>query len=101
VTIIATVRLRVNENPADAERRVQALLEHGSARDAFDDAGIDLAHLRVKGMDECGEAESILKDICNSFETEGCEGCGTVSTTTIDKARVFLGWNKLDDSEDE
>ena len=48
VTILATVRLRASDGPADAERRVQALLEHGSVRDAFDDAGIDLERLAVE-----------------------------------------------------
>jgi hypothetical protein len=37
-----------------------------------------------------------LEDICNSFETEGCEGCGTVDIKVINKARKLLGWNKLD-----
>jgi len=47
------------------------------------------------------QAENILHDICMSFETEGCEDCGTVSTSEVNKARKFLGWDPIDtDSED-
>lgn len=37
-----------------------------------------------------------LVDICNSFETNGCEDCGTVSVDVINKARKLLGWDKLE-----
>jgi hypothetical protein len=40
---------------------------------------------------------SLLEDVANDFETEGCESCGTVSTETINRVREILGWNKLDD----
>jgi len=42
---------------------------------------------------------SLLEDVANDFETEGCESCGTVSTETINKVREILGWDKLDDIE--
>lgn len=48
-------------------------------------------------LKEIERYKQILIDICNNFETEGClgEGCGTVDTATINKARKLLGWNKL------
>lgn len=42
-----------------------------------------------------------LVDICNAFETEGCEDCGTVDTETINKARKLLGWKMLNSSGEE
>lgn len=38
-----------------------------------------------------------LTDIVNSFETEGCEGCGTVPISEINKARVSLRMQTLQD----
>ena len=46
----------------------------------------------IKDYQKDNEAHDILEDICNSFETAGCEDCGTVSTETINRAREFLGW---------
>lgn len=48
--------------------------------------------LQGKGSDK--KVREILEKICNSFETAGCDGCGTVSTEVIDEARQCLGWEK-------
>ncbi len=45
--------------------------------------------------------EGVLTDIVNDFETEGCEGCGTVQTSTINKARKLLGMKPLEDTTDD
>jgi hypothetical protein len=42
----------------------------------------------------------LLTDIVNDFETSGCEDCGTVSITTINKARKVLGFEPLETSEE-
>ena len=44
--------------------------------------------------------ESILQDVGNA-ETEGCQGCGTISTDTINKARAIVGWKPIDENGDE
>ena len=45
--------------------------------------------------------EAALTDIINDFETEGCEGQGTVRISTINKARKLLGMEPLDDTTDD
>ncbi len=47
--------------------------------------------------------ERLLKDIINDFDQEGCSsGVGTVSTSSINEARDFLGMDHLEDEvEDE
>ena len=43
----------------------------------------------------------IMADLANDFETEGCEGQGTVSIPEMNKVREVLGWNTLGDDEDD
>ena len=38
---------------------------------------------------------TLLREVGNDFETEGCQGCGTVSVTTMNKVRTILGWEPL------
>lgn len=45
---------------------------------------------------EIRELKSRLLDIINDFETAGCEGCGTVQTSTINAARRQLGMEPLE-----
>jgi len=40
-------------------------------------------------------ARCLLESVCNSFQTAGCDGCGTVSLEVINKIRKILGWELL------
>lgn len=42
-----------------------------------------------------------LKDILNSVEEEGCEGCVTVSIKDVNKAHALIGWEPLEDTSVE
>jgi hypothetical protein len=35
---------------------------------------------------------AVLEDLVNDVETEGCDGCGTVSKAALNKARKALGY---------
>ena len=43
---------------------------------------------------------NLLQDVGNA-ETEGCDGCGTISTDTINRARAIVGWELIDKNGDE
>lgn len=43
----------------------------------------------------------LLSEVANSFENEGCDGCGTIEAIVIDKVRLALGWSTLADVADE
>ena len=42
---------------------------------------------------------ALLKEVATDYQDEGCEGCGTISVTTINKVREALGWELLDTLE--
>lgn len=42
------------------------------------------------------EEKEIIIDVCNDFETEGCDGCGTVSVEAMNKLRALVGWDSLE-----
>ncbi len=42
----------------------------------------------------------LLTELANDFETEGCQGMGTVSIETMNKVRKVLGWDLLDAVEE-
>ena len=46
--------------------------------------------LEVFGITKRSEADIILQDIVNSYEDEGCENYGTVSSELIERARKYL-----------
>ncbi len=39
----------------------------------------------------------IITDVCNDFETEGCESMGTVTIETMNRLRALVGFDLLDD----
>ena len=43
----------------------------------------------------------LLLSVVNAFETEGCDGCGTVDIATINAVREELGMEPLEDESDE
>lgn len=65
-------------------------------------AAIDNGHIAVPEDAQLPTNEDIepyrevLENICNSFETSGCEGCGTVPIEAINQARVLLNWEPLE-----
>jgi hypothetical protein len=42
------------------------------------------------------ELPTILSDVANDFETEGCQNCGTVSVESNNKLRKLVGFEPLD-----
>ena len=42
------------------------------------------------------EAKRILQDLVEAYDDTGCEGCGTIGVTDINKARLFLNLDTLD-----
>jgi len=65
-------------------------------------AAIDNDHIAVPedgdvpSNEDTEPYQEVLEEICNTFETEGCADCGTVSIDTINKARTLLGWTPLE-----
>lgn len=56
----------------------------------------DVASVGVAGVETWAARKSdLLTDVANDFETEGCEGMGTVSIATMNKIRKALGWELL------
>jgi hypothetical protein len=47
------------------------------------------------------EIRELLEEVANDFETAGCEDCGTISTTVMNKVRKKLGWPLLDGQGEE
>ena len=41
----------------------------------------------------------LLVEVANDFEDAGCERCGTISTSTINRVREALGWDLLKEEE--
>jgi len=47
---------------------------------------------KLTGLQVEPDIRAILTELVNSAETEGCDGCATVSLETLNQARVALGF---------
>jgi len=48
-------------------------------------------------MEMSQDIKDLLEEVANDFETEGCDGCGTLSIKVMNKIHAALGWEPLDD----
>lgn len=54
-----------------------------------------------KALEMSTEVREVLQAVFEDYDTEGCEGMGTIMEATINKVRVALGYEPYDNGEDD
>lgn len=55
----------------------------------------------MKAIEMSDEVRNLLEDVVEDFEVEGCDGCGTIGIPTINKVRATVGYEPLDNEEED
>lgn len=101
------VRLQATDYSFDYQKpaydRLATLVGLGLMLETFDadhpdnHQGLSNYVMEREGLLMWPEMRALLVEIINDVETEGCDGCGTISFETINKLRAIVGFQPIGD----